>query len=143
MATATVRKQEELFLSVLGADYGAVLKAILEERLIGEQDMVKVVNSLLHVFAASKSDVYALLGVSSSRVSRRPQMDVDVLDRAGAALKLFARVSAMIGEEGASSWFSRPNQHLDGKRPFDLLGSSLGQQTLSSMITALEDGAYL
>ncbi|HEX7041181.1 MAG TPA: antitoxin Xre/MbcA/ParS toxin-binding domain-containing protein [Trueperaceae bacterium] len=143
MATAVARKQEELFRQVFDADYGSVVRAIIDHRLIGDQDLLKVVDGLLRVFDVSKADVYELLGVSSSRVSRRPVMDVSTLDRGSAALKLFARVAAIIGDEAASDWFRRPHEHLGGKRPFDLLRTSLGQQELASMITALQDGAYL
>jgi uncharacterized protein (DUF2384 family) len=49
----------------------------------------------------------------------------------------------MIGETGAAVWFKQPNPHLAGKRPLDLLASSLGRQRLASMVTSLEDGAFL
>ena len=143
MATTAATKQEELFRSVLGADYSSVVRAVLERQLTGEKDLNKVAKGLLELFDTTKTDVYALLGVSRSRVSRRSHMDLEVLDRAGAAVRLYARVAAMVGEKAAADWFQEPNPHLGGKRPFDLLRTNLGQQELASMITALEDGAYL
>lgn len=143
MAMVAARVQDTLFNDVLGADAKAVEQAVIDRRTAGEKDLGKVVAGLAEVFDAPKRDVYALLGITSSRVSRRPEMSVEVLDRAGAALNLYARVAAMIGEEAAAGWFMQANSHLDDRRPIDLLTSSLGRQRLASMILSLEDGTYL
>lgn len=143
MALGLLRAQEAIFQHVLGAAPEAVEAAVLDRRLTGEPDITKVVSRLAELFATTKADVYVVLGVTSSKVSRKATMNVDILDRAGAALKLFARVAAMLGEEDAAAWFKAPNAHLNGKRPVELLASGLGRQRLSGMVAALEDGAFL
>jgi|SRR5690606_12251236 len=143
MALNAARVQETLFQVVLGAGAEAVERAVIDRQTTGEKDIGKVASNMALLFKSTKGDVYWVLGITSSRVSRRSEMDVEVLDRAGAALKLYARLTAMIGEEGASRWLKQPNPNLDGKRPIELLGSSLGRQRLASLIAALEDGSYL
>lgn len=143
MTMPVARVSEALFQNVLGADAHAVEKAVLDHQTIGEPDITKVVTRMAELFDTTKGDTYNLLGITSSRVSRSSNMNVEVLDRAGSAIKLFARVAAMIGEESAADWFKSKNGHLNDKRPLDLLNSSLGRQRLASMITALEDGSFL
>ncbi|HZJ09649.1 MAG TPA: antitoxin Xre/MbcA/ParS toxin-binding domain-containing protein [Trueperaceae bacterium] len=138
------RAEDALFQDVLGARTRAVEKAVIDRQTTGEKSLTVVVERMAELFDTTKRDTYLVLGITSSKVSRRPEMDVEILDRAGAALKLYARVSSMSGgNASASEWFGRPNLHLDGRRPLDLLSSSLGRQRLSSMVTALEDGAFL
>jgi uncharacterized protein (DUF2384 family) len=143
MATTPARVQDALFRDVLGDGASAVEQAVIDRRTTGEKSLAKVVERFAALFETTKRDAYLVLGIRSSTVSRRSEMNVEVLDRAGAALKLYARVAAMIGEGGAAAWFKQPNPRLDGKRPLDLLASSLGRQRLASMIAALEDGAFL
>jgi uncharacterized protein (DUF2384 family) len=143
VATPAARVQDVLFRDVLGDGAHAIERAVIDRRTTGEKDIAVVVERLANLFETTKRDTYSVLGITSSKVSRRSEMNVDVLDRAGAALKLYARVSAMIGENGATVWFKQPNPHLAGKRPLDLLASSLGRQRLASMVTSLEDGAFL
>lgn len=143
MELTVAQAQDMLFQDVLGADADAVEAAVINRRTTGEKDIAEVVTNLANVFDSPKRDVYAVLGTSSSKVSRRPQMNVEVLDRAGAALALYVRIAAMIGDENAAGWFKDPNPHLAGKRPIDRLGSNLGRQRLASMIISLEDGTFL
>jgi uncharacterized protein (DUF2384 family) len=143
MAATPARVQDALFRDVLGDGARAVERAVIDRRTTGEKSLAKVVERLAALFEMTKRDAYLVLGITSSTVSRRSEMNVEVLDRAGAALKLFARVAVMIGEGGAAAWFKQPSPRLDGKRPLDLLASSLGRQRLASMIAALEDGAFL
>ncbi len=137
MATNAARVQDAVFRDVLGAGASAIEKAVIDRRTTGETDIVKVVERMADLFKTTKHDTYMVLCITSSKVSRRSAMNVEILDRAGAALKLYARVATIIGEEDAADWLKRSNPHLEGKRPLDLLVSSLGRQRLASMITSL------
>jgi uncharacterized protein (DUF2384 family) len=143
MEASIARDQDALFQAVLGAGANAIERAVIDHQTTGEKDITKVVGRMVKLFATTKGDTYRVLGITSSRVSRRSEMNVEVLDRAGAALQLYARVAARIDADDAAAWFKQSNPHLDGKRPLDLLGSNLGRQRLANIITALEDGAFL
>lgn len=143
MATNVVGLEARAYQDVLGAKAAAVERAVIAKEITGEEDLNQVVARMCRLLGASKGDVYALLGVTSSRVSRNARMDVDVLDRAGSALKVYARVAAVLGGERASAWFGRSNPHLGGSRPIELLRSGLGRSRLMSLVTSLEDGSFL
>lgn len=136
-------EQHIVFEHVLRATPEAVEKAVYQRVTTGEKDIATVVARLAELFGTTKGDVYAVLGITSSKVSRGPEMNVEILDRAGATLKLYASVVSMIGADAAVRWLNDPSRHLDGKRPLDLLGSNLGRQRLEGMVRALADGAYL
>lgn len=78
-----------------------------------------------------------LLGVSESRVSRNDTIDRAMLDRLQALAHLFARVSRVIGIDGAAQWFKDPNPGLDGKAPVDLFNTSYGRSKVDGLVTAL------
>ena len=135
--------EDALFEQVLGESARAVEDAVIAHRLVGERSLDIVVGRLADLFDASKGDTLKVLGVSRTKVSRKPDMDINILDRAGSALKLFARVSAMVGEEAAARWLNKPNRHMDSKRPLDLMTTRLGLERVEEMVIALEDGAFL
>jgi uncharacterized protein (DUF2384 family) len=143
MAMPLRRVEDTVFEQVLGESASAVEDAVIGHRLVGEESLALVTERLAALFEASKGNVLKVLGVSRTKMSRNPEMDVEILDRAGSALKVFARVAAMVGEESASRWFSKGNRHLGGQRPLDLLATHLGRDRVEDVITALEDGVFL
>lgn len=52
------------------------------------------------------------------------------------------QVTAMLGAEEAEKWLAKPNKHLDGRTPLELLRSDGGEQ-VRRYVLALVDGAYL
>lgn len=57
--------------------------------------------------------------------------------------RLVERVVGLIDVSDAQSWFSRPNLHLDGAAPVDLLTKVEGRAVLDAYILSREDGNYL
>ena len=143
MATPVAGIEDALFKQVLGESASTVEHAVITHEMVGERSLVVVTNRLAGVFAASKGDTMKILGVSRTKVSRNPEMNLEILDRAGSALKLFARVAAMIGDEAAARWLNKSNRQLDGKRPAELLTSHLGRERIEQLVIALEDGTFL
>lgn len=143
MATHAVGVEERVFHDVLGASLRSVEDAVIAGELVGEPSLSRVVERLAALLGVAKGDVLRILDVSRTKVSRNPSMDVDILDRAGSALKLYGRVAAMIGHDGASRWLGRPHAQLGGRRPVDLMASHLGERRVDDLITALEDGTFL
>lgn len=135
--------ENAVFKQVLGERTKAIENAVIAHELAGEKSLELVTERLAALFTASRGDTMKVLGVSRTKVSRNPEMNVEILDRAGSALKLFARVTSMIGEEAAARWLNKTNRHLGGKRPLDLLTSHLGRERVEELITALEDGTFL
>lgn len=143
MATTIRGIEHRLFEAVLGADPTAIEEAVIADDTVGESSLDRVAERLVELFAATKGDVLRVLGVSRTKVSRNPVMDVEILDRAGNALKLYARVAAMVGSERAAAWLNKPNRQLSDRRPIDLLATHLGGARVEELVTSLEDGAYL
>jgi putative toxin-antitoxin system antitoxin component (TIGR02293 family) len=137
------RIEDSVFQQVLGEPTRAVEDAVIAHRLVGERSLSLVTDRIAALFEASKGDVLKVLGVSRTKVSRNPEMDVEILDRAGSALKVFARVAAMVGEPSAARWLTKTHRHLDGQRPLDLLSTHLGRERVEDLVTALEDGVFL
>lgn len=143
MAVPLRRVEDALFNHVLGEDAKAVEDAVIANEPIGEQSVTAVVERMSGVMGASIGDTLRAMGVSRTKASRNPVMNVQVLDRTGAALKCFARIAAMVGEDAAARWMGKANPHLEGFRPLDLLATDLGRSRLDEHIAALEDGAFL
>lgn len=137
------RVEDTLFRQVLGERSRTVEDAVIAHELVGETSLDVVTERLAGLLDASKGDTLKVLGVSRTKVSRNPRMDVRILDRAGSTLKVFARLTAMVGEDAAARWLNKPNPHLGHKRPLELLASRLGHERVEEMVTALEDGAFL
>ncbi len=128
---------------VLGAAPEAVERAVIQRELVGEPSLEAVLANLAELLGVGKLEALRILGISRSRKSRNPKMDVELLDRAYGALDLYARVASLLGAEQAPSWFKMPKRALEGARPIDLLETRVGLAKLAGVITALEDGAYL
>lgn len=137
------RVEDLVFEQVLGQRPRAVEDAVIADQLIGETSLNVVTERLAALFQTSKGDTLKILGVSRTKSSRNPTMDVEILDRAGSALKLYARLAAMVGPESAARWLNKANRHLDGKRPIDLMTTHLGEERVEDLVTAHEDGTYL
>lgn len=121
-----------MFQQVLGESTRAVEDAVIAGELIGETSLDRIAQRLAEH-----------LGVSRTKMSRNPELDVEILDRIGIALKLYARIAAMVGPEGASRWLDEANRHLGGMRPLDLMTTHLGHARALDLVTALEDGSFL
>lgn len=78
-----------------------------------------------------------LLGVSDSRISRNDTINRAMLDRLQALASIFARVSRVIGLEGAPRWFQDPNPGLDGETPIAMFETAYGRNKVDALITAL------
>jgi putative toxin-antitoxin system antitoxin component (TIGR02293 family) len=143
MAMHLGRVEDSVFEQVLGERACEVENAVIAHRLVGERSLYLVTERIAALFGASKGDVLRVLGVSRTKVSRRPEMDVEILDRAGSALKVFARVAAIVGEQSAAHWLTKINRHLEGQRPLDLLATHLGRERVEDLVMALEDGVFL
>lgn len=144
MATILFREtRARAFEQVLGAAPEAVERAVIHRELVGEPSLEVVLANLATLLGVGKLEALRILGVSRSRKSRNPKMDVELLDRAYAALNLYARVASILGTEQAPPWFKTPKRALAGARPIDLLETRVGLAKLAGMVTALEDGAYL
>ena len=53
-----------------------------------------------------------------------------------------AQVGRVIGGDAAGAWLRRPNSHLDGKSPVELLRKGEGER-VRDLVVALIDGTYL
>lgn len=133
----------QVFGRVLSVNPEAVESAVLAHKLVGETSLDAVLGNLATLLGVGKLEALRVLGVSRSRKSRNPNMDVDLLDRAYSALDAYARVASLISREQAGEWFRTPKEALDGATPIDLLETRVGLRKLTSMVTALEDGSYL
>lgn len=135
--------EDSVFEQVLGESTRVIEDAVIADELIGEISLNLVAERLAALFETSKGDTLRVLGVSRTKISRNPRMDVEILDRAGSALKLYARVTAMVGHKSASRWLNKTNRNLGGKRPIDLMSTHLGRERVEDLATALEDGTFL
>jgi len=143
MATNLSRFEDSVFQQVLGESTRAVEDAVIADELIGEPSLDRIVRRLAELLGANRGVTLKLLGVSRTKMSRNPEINVEILDRIGSALKLYARIAAMIGPEGASRWLNEANRHLGDKRPIDLMATHLGHARVEELVTALEDGTFL
>jgi len=143
MATHLAKLEDHVFDQVLGEHARTVEDAVIANEVVGEASLNAVAERLADLFQVSKGDVIKVLGVSRTKISRNPSMDVEILDRAGSALKLYSRLAAMVGPDSAARWLSKPNKHLGGRRPIDLMSTHLGGERVDELVTALEDGAFL
>ncbi len=89
------------FEQVLGVSPDIVEHAILHNETVGEQSLDTVLGNLTVLLGVSKGDALGVLGVSRSRKSRNPAMNVALLDRAYSALDIYARVASLIGAKHA------------------------------------------
>lgn len=135
--------REDLFEQVLNAAPDDVADAVLRQTIIGESSVEQVLARLADLLGVNKTEALAVLGISRSRKSKNPAMNVELLDRTYSALTLFARVASVLGQEGARTWFASPKVGLDGAKPVELLSTRVGVGKLQAMLTALEDGTFL
>ena len=144
MSTLLVNEvKSQAFAQVLGAAPEVVERAILQHETVGETSLEQVTAKLAGLLGVSKGDALAVLGISRSRKSRNPTMNVALLDRAYSALELYARVASLLGSQRAQDWFRTPKAALEENRPVELLETRVGLAKLSSLVTALEDGAFV
>lgn len=144
MATSLLKETKlQAFNYVLGVTPDTVESAVLHNQLVGETSLEAVLDNLAELLDVGKLEALRMLGVSRSRKSRNPTMDIELLDRAYSVLDLYARVASLIGTEQAATWFRTSKRTLDGARPIDLLETRVGLHKLTTTVTALEDGAYL
>lgn len=143
MAMNLARLENSMFQQILGESSRTVEDAVIAQEIVGESSLDLVAGRLAELLGVTKGEVFRLLGVSRTKVSRNPRMDVQILDRAGSTLKILARLSSMVGEESAVRWLSKPNPHLSSMRPLELLGTRLGYDRVEDLVTALEDGVFL
>jgi len=137
------RVEDRVFLQVLGESTRAVEDAVIGGELIGETSLDRVAKRLAELLGTNRGETLKLFGVSRTKMSRNPKMDVEILDRIGSALKLYARIAAMVGPDDASRWLNGANRHLGDKRPIDLMATHLGHERVEEVVTALEDGTFL
>jgi uncharacterized protein (DUF2384 family) len=144
MATLVLHEaKREAFTQVLGVTPDRVENAVLHNQLVGEPSLDAVLENFAKLLEVGKLEALGVLGVSRSRKSRNPMMNVELLDRVYSALDIYARIATLIGTKHAPEWFQTPKQALDGARPIDLLATRIGLHKLTNMVTALEDGSYL
>lgn len=143
MAMNLGRAEDSVFLQVLGESRRAVEDAVIGGELIGETSLDRVAKRLAELLGTNRGQTLKLVGVSRTKMSRNPKMDVEILDRIGSALKLYARIAAMVGPDGASRWLNGANRQLGGNRPVDLMATHLGHERVEEVVTALEDGTFL
>ena len=143
LQTPFTQTRDDLFEQVLDAAPAEVADAVLQQTLVGEPSLDQVLARLAALLGVSKAEALSVLGISRSRKSKNPAMNVELLDRTYSALTLFARVASILGYEGAKAWFSSPKAALDGATPVDLLATRVGVGKLQDMLTALEDGTFL
>ena len=144
MSTSVLEETRlQVFGHVLSASPETVEKAVLAHKTVGETSLDAVLGNLASLLGVGKLEALRVLGVSRSRKSRNPDMDVELLDRAYSALDAYARVASSVGREQAAGWFRTSKKALGGTRPIDLLETRVGLRKLTSMVTALEDGSYL
>ena len=141
--TSFSQARDDLFKQVLDADANRVADAVLRQTTVGESSVDQVLTRLAELLGIRKAEALGILGISRSRKSKNPAMNVELLDRTYSALTLFARVANVLGQEGARSWFSTSKVALDDATPVDLLASRVGVTKLQEMLTALEDGTFL
>jgi len=143
METSLIATRRTTFARVLGATPDAIEAAVLHDQLTGETSLEAVVVNLAELLGVGKLEALDILGVSRSRKSRNPAMNVELLDRAYSALEMYAHVANLIGDVDAATWFRTPKETFGGVRPLELLETRVGLHKLGAVITALEDGAFL
>ena len=143
MIQAFAQTRHDLFTQVLAAVPNEVAEAVLKQTTVGEPSVDQVLTRLSVLLGVSKTEALGVLGISRSRKSKNPVMNVELLDRTYSALTLFARVASVLGRTGAQAWFATPKTALDGAKPVDLLATRVGVGKLQNLLTALEDGAFL
>ncbi|WP_027483352.1 antitoxin Xre/MbcA/ParS toxin-binding domain-containing protein [Deinococcus pimensis] len=118
---------------------------------VGDDDALTVtaftlVEELADLTGLPKTQIYTIVGTSQPTSSRERRAGtlapVDVADRALQVTELFARVVAVLGRDKARAWIVRPNGHLDGKAPVDLMRTSTGRDRLARYLDSLEDVTY-
>ena len=137
------KTRDNIAMRVFNASSSTVEQAILENQTIPETSLNELTSDLAALLGIGKTETVGLLGVSLSRKTRNPTVNVDILDRTFVMIEMFARVSSILGEDAARHWFLNPKRAFDGVRPMDLLRTRVGLNRLSEVLTALEDGAYL
>lgn len=143
MIQSFVQTQTEVFEQVLAAKPTVVADAVLKREMIGESSLDEVLTNLAELLGISKTDALNVLGISRSRKSKNPTMNVELLDRTYSALTLFARVAVVLGQDAARTWFTTPKANLDSATPVSLLATRVGMAKLESLLSALEDGSFL
>ena len=118
----------DLFERVLDSTPNRVADAVLNQTIVGEPSVDQVLERLAALLGVSKAEALEILGISRSRKSKNPDMNVDLLDRTYSALTLFARVASVLGQDGARRWFTSPKVALDGAKPLTLLTTRVGDQ---------------
>lgn len=105
-----------------------------------------LVENFAHVTGLTKGAVTDVVGISQPTRSRARKTgapaSVDAADRMFQATQLFARAAAMLGEDKARQWLVKPNRHLGGRAPADLLPTSTGRERFSQYLDSLEDSTY-
>ncbi|WP_216328066.1 antitoxin Xre/MbcA/ParS toxin-binding domain-containing protein [Deinococcus aestuarii] len=138
--------RDEVFKYVTGVDAPEVIAIIIggDGRLIPAGVSVgRVADRLAEVFGVRKAEAARLLGVSESTVSRRTKPSPDVLDRTLAASEVFANVAAVLGPDGARTWFRTPSPAFDDHTPLDLLRTRTGERQVENVVESLLNGAFL
>lgn len=135
--------RDTFFEQVLNTDSDSVADAVLNQTTVGERSVDEVLTRLAELLGVGKTEALGILGISRSRKSKNPAMNVELLDRTYSALTLFARVTSVLGQEGARAWFVTPKKSLGGATPLNLLATRVGVGKLQDRLTALEDGTFL
>ena len=143
MASTLLDTKHETFEAVLGVAPNLIETAILNQQTAGESSLDEVLAKLADLFGVKKRDALTILGISRSRKSKNPTMNVVLLDRTYSALEVFSRITRILGREAAKQWIRTPKEALDGATPLAMLETRVGLRKLQDMLTALEDGAYL
>lgn len=137
-------KRRKIFAGMTAVDYYALDDIWLGRKAVPEEASASsLLSNLATLLAIRKRDAAAILGVSESRISRNDRIDVPMLDRAQGVSEVFAHVAAVLGPEGAQTWFKTPNPALEFEPPYRLLGTSYGERRVANLITALLNGAVV
>lgn len=130
---------EDLFAQVTGLNQqetAAVLcqEAAVPSRVSGHQ----VVVNLADLLRMPWRDVLPVLGVTDEPVVPSREL----LLQTSRVLELFAVILAVLDEDDAAHWFTKPNRHLDGQRPLELCQTPDGQHRLRDYLNALLSGNF-
>ncbi|MBB5235537.1 MbcA/ParS/Xre antitoxin family protein [Deinococcus budaensis] len=116
------------------------LEAEAAERLVVEGEGLPLLT-----VAAARQHLKPFLGVGQPPAflrGWRGTVSVRMLDDLLAFCRLYADVRLVLSEEDAARWLSRPNRHLEGWSPLDLLASRVGERRVRAYLEGLLSGNY-
>jgi len=96
--------------------------------------------------ALSQSQLYATVGNTRTLLRKRAnkqRLSSDESDRLARVARMMVRAEDAFGDrDKAHRWLARPNRALGSNRPFELLDSDAGSQSVEQVLGRIEHGVF-